>query len=413
MTRIKKILAGTVMLGVLMPVAAFAQTPTNVQALLEQIKSLQAQMKALQEQQQSLAQQQKTLMQDQKTAIVDLARALRQGSTGEDVTALQALLAADPSIYPEGTISGYYGRLTAEAVKRFQKKHGIEQAGFVGPKTLKKLNEFLREHPLAWQNGTSTSATSTSARAHGRLCAIVPPGHLIAPGWLRKHGGERPEIPECQRQNLPKGIEDKMDDDDTDREERGKDKTAPVISAVGSTNLTTTGATINWTTNESATDKIEYGTTASYGSTTAPMFALAGAHSTNLTGLLPSMVYHYRVMSTDIRGNVATSSDMTFTTLTPDSTAPVISAVSASPIGSTTATILWTTNEAANGKVYYSTVSPVDMNTAPSMVNAAYTLAHSFNLTGLTASTTYYYVVESKDGSNNAASSSASFVTIN
>ena len=25
---------------------------------------------------------------------------------------------------------------------------------------------------------------STSTR--GRLCAIVPPGHLIAPGWLRK-----------------------------------------------------------------------------------------------------------------------------------------------------------------------------------------------------------------------------------
>jgi phosphodiesterase/alkaline phosphatase D-like protein len=40
------------------------------------------------------------------------------------------------------------------------------------------------------------------------------------------------------------------------------DKTPPVISGVGSSNFTTSGATICWTTNEPATSQVEYGLTA-------------------------------------------------------------------------------------------------------------------------------------------------------
>jgi PKD repeat protein len=47
------------------------------------------------------------------------------GSSGADVTRLQQFLAADPAVYPEGTISGYYGALTEAAVKRFQCKNKI------------------------------------------------------------------------------------------------------------------------------------------------------------------------------------------------------------------------------------------------------------------------------------------------
>ena len=410
MTVFKKFAVGALMTSMLVPALAFAQTttPSALQTLLDQIKALQAQIVALQQQQQPLIQQQQANM-------VSLIRTLRQGATGEDVAALQALLAADPSIYPEGTISGFFGKLTAQAVKRFQNRHGLEQVGDVGPKTLKKLNEFLREHPMGWQTGTSTIATSSNrgqGEAH-RPCAIVPPGHLIAPGWLRKHSDDdKPVVPLCQ--TLPKGIWDKMDDDEDD-EDHGtttRDRIAPVISSVSATSLTTTGATIQWTTNENSTSQVEYGISTAYGSTTPINFTLVGSHSVNLTSLLASTLYHFRVYSRDAANNLATSSDMTFTTVTPDTTAPAISGISVAPIASTTATVSWTTNENATGKVYYATTSPVNLGTALTMGSASLTLGHSFGLTGLTASTTYYYVLESIDASSNTATTStASFVT--
>ena len=56
---------------------------------------------------------------------------------------LQALLAADPLIYPEGQVTGYYGALTRTAVRRFQQKYGLPQVGRVGPMTRGKLMEIL------------------------------------------------------------------------------------------------------------------------------------------------------------------------------------------------------------------------------------------------------------------------------
>lgn len=64
------------------------------------------------------------------------------GLSGEQVRLLQAVLARDPAVYPEGLITGYYGPLTTEAVKRFQAKYGIEMTGIAGPVTRAKLNEL-------------------------------------------------------------------------------------------------------------------------------------------------------------------------------------------------------------------------------------------------------------------------------
>lgn len=209
MSALKKITIAVLAFGVVAPALAFAQTATTTgTALVGQIQSLNTQIAALQQQR------------DQ--AVASLVNTIRQGSSGEQVAILQALLAADPSIYPEGVVSGFFGRLTEQAVKRFQKKHGLEQVGNVGPKTLRKLQEFLLEHPLAFTTASSTAST-TAPRIGRRPCAIIPPGHLIAPGWLKKH--DRPTISECERQNLPPGIRrilDDDDDDDDDDEERGR-----------------------------------------------------------------------------------------------------------------------------------------------------------------------------------------------
>jgi hypothetical protein len=95
----------------------------------------------------------------------------------------------------------------------------------------------------------------------------------------------------------------------------------PLISNVGAANLTTTGATINWTTNRAATSQVEYGTTTTYGSLTSLDSALVTGHSQVLSGLTASTLYHYRVRSIDAQGNPAVSGDASFTTT---SNAPVV-----------------------------------------------------------------------------------------
>lgn len=59
------------------------------------------------------------------------------GTRGNDVKQLQQFLKdRGPSIYPEGLVTGYFGPLTREAVKRFQALHAITPvAGYFGPKT--------------------------------------------------------------------------------------------------------------------------------------------------------------------------------------------------------------------------------------------------------------------------------------
>lgn len=77
------------------------------------------------------------------TPTVFFPRDLSFGLSGDDVAQLQALLAADPSIYPEGQVTGYYGALTRTAVRRFQQKYGLPQVGRVGSMTRGKLMEIF------------------------------------------------------------------------------------------------------------------------------------------------------------------------------------------------------------------------------------------------------------------------------
>lgn len=67
--------------------------------------------------------------------------------TGGDVSRLQQFLAKDPSLYPEGLVTGFYGPATVRAVQRYQAQNGIisygtpETTGYgaVGPATLAKI----------------------------------------------------------------------------------------------------------------------------------------------------------------------------------------------------------------------------------------------------------------------------------
>ena len=424
---IKKYAASLLAFAVLaVPGAGFAQTTSTsaqIQALLQQIQALNDQIKQLQQQQAQLQQQKQQTSGEVATAILAM---VREGSQGENVTALQALLASDPELYPEGLITGFFGKATARAVARFQARHGLEQVGFVGPQTLKRLRELLQKNPIAFEddedvqkavdklNNAMNKDAKSALKTIKRVCAKVAPGHLIAPGWLRKNNGTQPIVPLCQ--HLPPGIITNPNwpwPTPTSTPTSTPDVTAPTISNIFAAVGTST-ATISWTTNENADTLIAYGTSTAYSASTAVNSTLVVSHSQALSNLTPSTIYHYQVKSKDASGNIAISSDQTLTTLAQgDVAAPVISSVVATP-SSTSALIAWSTNEAATSKVYYSTSSVADPNAVGtlSVVDANLVTGHSVTLPGLTATTTYSFLIESADAVNNKATSSGSFVTI-
>lgn len=101
-------------------------------------------------------------------------------------------------------------------------------------------------------------------------------------------------------------------------------------------------------------------------------------------------------------------------TTTPDTTAPTINNVSVNA-STTTAVIVWRTNERSNSTVFWNTSANFDIasSTTASTTRNALVRTHIVPLENLTASTTYYFVVRSKDASGNASTSAeSSFTTL-
>ncbi len=317
--------ASLFMLGsMLLPSISMAQSATSttqinaISVLLQQIQALQNQIDAL-------LVSQRALQVQTATEFNAFLITLSLGSRGEAVTALQALLAANPDIYPEGLITGYFGKATERALKRLQKEHGLEQVGMVGPRTRALLNRLLGDNQIAFEDDDEDDDNdgddNDSNRGHGnredrRPCAIVPPGHLIAPGWLKKHDGVRPIVPECQR--LPRGIEDKLDDDDDDDDDSNKfDTTAPIIRNLLATSTASTTASISWSTNENATSTLWYSTTTPLSISSATRLdnnTRKSSHSYNLTGLTASTTYYYLLKVSDKANNSTATSEHSFVT---------------------------------------------------------------------------------------------------
>ena len=180
------------------------------------------------------------------------------GSRGTAVRNLQTFLATDTSIYPEGLVTGYYGSLTAAAVKRFQCRHSIVCAGSV----------------------SSTGYGSVGPLTLAKLQVV---------GGLTGVGG--PEI--------------------------GADVHAPIRGPEAVSTSTPFSATISWNTNEPARHRVYYSTffPFNYGLAPSAFDATVDANaSIILTGLAPNTLYFYAMESTDLSGNIMWSSVNTFRT---------------------------------------------------------------------------------------------------
>lgn len=117
-----------------------ASSSNQVSVLMELIQKLKDQLAGLQKQNKELKQE--------VSSLREFAQNLSEGSSSDDVKDVQEILSGYEDIYPEGVVSGYYGSLTREAVKRFQKKIGIEATGTVGPITRQALNDLLDDGQL-------------------------------------------------------------------------------------------------------------------------------------------------------------------------------------------------------------------------------------------------------------------------
>jgi len=272
MRKIFSTILGLTILFSFLSVPVFTQAISSTSTMQELIISLQDQINQLRVQIETLRQAQSEVKEIAKEVkgTLQLINQLRIGMTSEEVKRLQEILATDPDVYPEGLITGYFGRLTEKAVKKFQKKVCLEQVGLVGPKTLWKINELLTE----------------GAGASGK----IPPGLLTAPGIQKKLcATSTPDI------------------------------IAPIISAVFATSTTATSTQITWLTDEKANSKVWYSTSTSFVITTSTPAVSSSdyvlIHNLTLSNLTASTTYYYLISSADKSGNIATTTEKLFTTL--------------------------------------------------------------------------------------------------
>jgi hypothetical protein len=204
------------------------------------------------------------------------------------------------------------------------------------------------------------------------------------------------------------------------------DTTAPVLTSTSASSITATGATLNFTSNEAGTYYYLVYTAASTApnaatvetqGAAAPTVAKGSASTTAsaktvpVTGLSALTSYKAYVIVKDAAGNRSAVSTIEFTTVAvPDTTAPVLSATSASSINTTGATLNFTSNEA--GTYYYLIYSSADSAPVAATVEAQGTAlakgtttttasAKAVAVTGLTTSTSYKAYVIVKDAAGN------------
>ena len=339
-SKIVSIAVGASMLGgaAFFPVVAFAENATStrnaeiIENLKRQIEELKAKKKQIEEQAKKLQESRKEAAKNVKDAAKLLRNQLRRGMGGDEVRDLQEFLAEDRDVYPEGLITGFFGPMTENAVRKFQRKHGIESVGEIGPKTRARIHELLEEwresgkkippgllKQLGWL-GTSTLATTTASTTRIKEEFKVTLCH--------KSGQANETISVA----LPALVAHILHGDRVGVCSPGystppttPDTVAPIISNVETERISSTSVKIEWKTNEASESKGWYSTltpvwTAS-STPAASAVAMPGSsllvtsHEITLLGLTASTTYYYVVISTDAATNWSVSSERSFTTL--------------------------------------------------------------------------------------------------
>src|SRR3989344_4416755 len=316
---------------------------------------------------------------------------LRLGNRSQDVRQLQVFLWQQGDFQIQ-EFTDFFGPLTERAVRSFQRRNNLEQVGSIGPLTLSKIKAIkcTTEPTIGggeFPGGNSGSVVTTppvsttpvviGGEFPGGNSGVAQGGATNTSGAAGSGGGSVSIVGASgsgggsgASGQGSGGIQNQVD------------ATAPTITTIQASNITTTGAVITWTTNEPAESEVNYGLTTSYSNPPILHTSRTTSHSVTLSGLTANSVYHYRVISKDSTGNQRTSGDFTFTTaavVVLDTTAPVITNIQSIPT-SNGATITWNTNEASDTQVDYGLTT--SYGSSSTLVATALTL-HSVTLTGL------------------------------
>jgi len=206
----KKIYSGALTLlimGVVFVPSVHAETNTTTTTSTASIDAMLAQIKVLMAKVAELQKQLGTIKGEVRAVLKD---GLAEGMSSDDIRKVQELLATDSAIYPEGKVTGYYGKLTAEALKRFQTRHELEITGTMNEETKALLEEYL----------------------HEGFGDRIPPGLLHAPGIMKKvelrfrdgcdNSGHGKNIL-CKKLKIKYEDEDEDDDSNDDDEDEDED----------------------------------------------------------------------------------------------------------------------------------------------------------------------------------------------
>jgi chitodextrinase len=168
------------------------------------------------------------------------------------------------------------------------------------------------------------------------------------------------------------------------------------------TNSTAVMLTLSATDALNAVTQMRVSNSSSFFNSTAEAYAPTKAWTLS-TGSGTKTVY---VRYKDAVGNWSSS----FTaTIVLDTTAPAISGVSSSNVSMNSATVSWSTNEAASSQVEYGLTTAYGTMTS---LDATRVTSHSVVVSGLASNTNYYYRVRSRDAAGNEqVGSNNSFTT--
>ena len=176
-------------------------------------------------------------------------------------------------------------------------------------------------------------------------------------------------------------------------------------SAITDTSVTLSGFldSLGWAT--AVNVYIEYGITASYGTTVVAQtstMTTPGAFSVNLTGLRPGTIYHFAAYIDGGTAGTATGADMTFTTVSNGST-PAVNTNAATSVSYFSATLngtLTSLGMATSVNVYFNYGTSTNYGSTIAAQTPTMTASGAFivNLTGLHPNTTYHFTAYTDGG---------------
>ena len=434
-------------LNAIVPSAAATASPTSTASSTTSVAVLQTLLATLQSELNALTTGRASSGTSTTTVAVTFTRVLSLGSKGADVTALQQILKA-AGFYTYPTVTGYFGTLTEQALAAYQTAHGLDPVGYTGPKTRALLNGVANvsgssgvAQPAAASPSASSPTTVATTSSSG-----IPPLFPIAAGYGGGGAVTTPPTISGTPSNMsvsatsPAGASvtyttpsatDYYSESDavscspapgstfalgmttvtcstTDKFGNSahssfsvtvQETTAPSISITAPSNGATVGGS-SVTLTATATDTVAIASVQfEVGSTNIGAAVTSSPYATtwNSTGVSDGSYTLYAVAE-NTAGYYATSS----VAISVRNSPPVISAITPNSIASSTETITWTTDEAANSQVSFGTTTGYGSASS----SAALATSHSITLTGLTASTTYDFEVSSTDAEGNAATSS-------